>query len=262
MSFRTDISYCYDGTFDGLLSCVFESFDKKELPYEVVSDDMSQYSLYPYREILTDPVKAKRVRKGIENKIGSLASEMVELGYLSCLEEKEKVIIRFLHLGFQYGPAVTSMLTNDTVAVLTKAARFLSNEAHLLTGFIRFTDYQGYLSAIIEPKNRVIPVIFRHFVRRFPQESFLIYDKTHREAVVYHNREITFLEMIDFSLPKACKEEQLYRSLWQNYYETIAIEGRYNPKCRMTHMPKRYWNNMTELGEQFFDHPKELPAAK
>ena len=32
MSFRTDISYCYDGTFDGLLSCVFESFDKKELP--------------------------------------------------------------------------------------------------------------------------------------------------------------------------------------------------------------------------------------
>ena len=29
--------------------------------------------------------------------------------------------------------------------------------------------------------------------------------------------------------------------------ELIAIEGRYNPKCRMTHMPKRYWNTMTEF---------------
>ena len=31
--------------------------------------------------------------------------------------------------------------------------------------------------------------------------------------------------------------------------QTIAIEDRYNPKCRMTHMPKRYWENMTEFLE-------------
>jgi len=264
MPFRTDLSYSYDGTFEGLLSCVFESFDKKELPYEVLDRDREQVSFYPCKEIFSDPVKAKRVRTGIENKIGNFASELVELGYLSCMEEKELTIIEFLHLGFKYGPSVTSMLANDTVSRLTKAARFLSNEAHLLCGFIRFTDQNGYLSSVIEPKNRIIPVITEHFIRRFPRESFLIYDKNHREAVVYHKGQASFLEMVDFALPNACKEEQLYRSLWQNYYDAVAIEGRYNPKCRMTHMPKRYWSNMTELGEQFFDtpRPKQLSSPK
>ena len=38
-----------------------------------------------------------------------------------------------------------------------------------------------------------------------------------------------------------------YRRLWRRFYDTIAIEERRNPKCRMTHMPKRYWNTMTEF---------------
>jgi hypothetical protein len=30
----------------------------------------------------------------------------------------------------------------------------------------------------------------------------------------------------------------------------VAIEGRENPRCRMTHMPKRYWENMVEMQEE------------
>jgi len=43
--------------------------------------------------------------------------------------------------------------------------------------------------------------------------------------------------------------ERFYRDLWRRFYDTIAIEGRYNPKLRMTHMPKRYWGTMTEFQE-------------
>ena len=42
-------------------------------------------------------------------------------------------------------------------------------------------------------------------------------------------------------------EELAYRKLWRTFYDTIAIEGRRNPKCRMTNMPKRYWAMMTEF---------------
>ena len=35
--------------------------------------------------------------------------------------------------------------------------------------------------------------------------------------------------------------------MWRSFYHTISIEGRYNPNCRMTHMPKRYWGDMTEF---------------
>ena len=54
----------------------------------------------------------------------------------------------------------------------------------------------------------------------------------------------------NFVLPRLADEaEERYRALWKQFYRTIAIESRENPRCRMTHMPKRYWENMTEMRE-------------
>ena len=55
------------------------------------------------------------------------------------------------------------------------------------------------------------------------------------------------LPLEELSLPRADRREQLYRQLWTRFYDTVSIESRYNPRCRMTHMPKRYWAMMTEF---------------
>jgi probable DNA metabolism protein len=47
--------------------------------------------------------------------------------------------------------------------------------------------------------------------------------------------------------PGISVSEARYQALWKRFYDTIAIEGRINPRCRMTHMPKRYWENMLEV---------------
>jgi probable DNA metabolism protein len=54
------------------------------------------------------------------------------------------------------------------------------------------------------------------------------------------------MNLEEFDMPKEEQNELMYQSLWKRFYDTIAIEARYNPKCRMSHMPKRYWGNMTE----------------
>ena len=41
--------------------------------------------------------------------------------------------------------------------------------------------------------------------------------------------------------------EKAFRELWRRYFRTIAIEGRTNPKCQSTHLPKRYRHVMTEF---------------
>ena len=51
-----------------------------------------------------------------------------------------------------------------------------------------------------------------------------------------------------------------YRALWKRFYDTIAIEGRLNPRCRMSHMPRRYWENMTEFTETP-ETPETLPGG-
>ena len=47
----------------------------------------------------------------------------------------------------------------------------------------------------------------------------------------------------------AGEREREFRELWRRYFKTIAIEGRLNPKCQSTHMPKRYRHVMTEFME-------------
>ena len=65
----------------------------------------------------------------------------------------------------------------------------------------------------------------------------------------------------NFTLEHPNETEQQFRALWKRFYHTIGIEGRFNPKCRMTHMPKRYWENMTEFLDSALPG-NEVPATE
>ena len=59
-----DVVFQYDGSFDGFLCCVFESYVHKEFPIAFYSDEEC-FSLYSVRSILTVPEYARRVYRGI-----------------------------------------------------------------------------------------------------------------------------------------------------------------------------------------------------
>lgn len=239
--------YQYDGSFEGLLCCVFESYDKKEIPEDIVLVDASQITLFPVKEIMTDAKNANRVLVSIPKKISVSALEFIQHAFLTCLPKKELYILLFLRIGYRVGPAVMDMLSNDVINILFKAVKHLNNESHLLKGFIRFSIINNGLVSEIEPKNFVLPLLNQHFCERYPEEHFLIYDKTHSMALIYKPYQSSIIPMEDLELPKTDAAEQHFQKLWQLYYNTIEIEGRHNPKCRMSHMPKRYWKYLTEF---------------
>lgn len=244
-----NIIYHYDGSLAGFFCCVYESFYNKQVPANIIPDYDAELSLFTEKYIETDMDKAQKVRNSIPEKISADALELIENVFLSCLKQKEMAMLRFLFLAYKEGAKTLGMLGNPDVSVLLKAQKHLLGEAHLLLGFVRFSDYNGKLVSIITPKNFILPFIAEHFVSRFSNEDFMIYDKTNKMALIYENKEkhLVPLENIDFL--KAEDTEKQYRALWKQFYNTIAIEGRYNPKCRMRHMPKRYWENMTEMKE-------------
>ena len=249
MPYRTDIAYLYDGSFAGLLCCVHESYYQKELPFAIYNYAEEQETLFPVREILTDEDAAHKVEESIFIRISKEALRLVQLCYLSQMKGREIAILNFLRLGYKVGRSVTNMLAHDTVGVITKTAQSVSREGHFHKEFLRFSEYDGVLVAIIEPKNFVLPITAPHFCDRFPSEQFMIYDKTHKHAFVYQNGEGRLLHLEGFVLPEADVKEAEYRALWKQFYNTIAIEGRINHKLRMGNMPKRYWKHMTEFME-------------
>ncbi|MBQ2676081.1 MAG: TIGR03915 family putative DNA repair protein [Clostridia bacterium] len=250
---RSNVVYVYDGTYYGLMCCVFESFYSHEIPCAIVADSAQQLSMLPPKFIETDTDKAHRVMRSIPNKISAKAEELVKLCFLSQLDDKELLILDFLKKGYKYGARVVYMLADDTVNKISKAVKNLTNEAHHFKGFVRFKVYDDMMFSQIEPKNYVLPLIKHHFCDRFPNESFVIYDKTHCQALVYKPYSSAIIQVDKVDLDEPDETEMKYQQLWRDYYNAIAIEQRYNPRCRMTHLPKRFWGDMTE-----FQSPSKL----
>lgn len=244
----TNLVYRYDGTFPGFLCCVAQCFFDKRLPSGIQTFDEPQATIFPIQAIETDDALARRVERSIIEKISPLVFDMTRRAFLTCMEEKELHMLRFLLLGYRHGAKVVKLSSNDDVYRMDKALLYLKNEAHYHVEFLRFSDFHTFLAAQITPNNNVLPLIAPHFCDRFSCENFMIYDKTHELGFFYQTtgrREFFRAEKLE--LPPVGEEEEAYRALWKRFYDTIAIEGRKNEKLRMTHMHKRYWNNMTEF---------------
>lgn len=241
---RANVAYLYDGSFSGMLCCVFESFERRELPMEIRTDDATLFTL---RGIITDEAKAQRVLVGAMKKIGPEAVEYIKLAYLTAFEQKETALIRFLRAGFTHGAKIFQMLADDEVMTLVRAVKRLRGEAQKFVQFVRFSEIDGTLVSVIEPENNVLPLIADHFVKRIPQEKFMIYDKGRGAALVYENKQLSVAQIDNYEMPKAEGEEQKYRGLWRAFYNTIEIKQRHNERCRRNFLPKKYWKNMTEF---------------
>ena len=257
---RADVIYRYDGTFEGLLSCVFESFARRTIPLDVQPWDEAQLSLLPGRSVETDLARAGRVADSLRTRISVDFYDFVTRAFLTCLPDKALQILLLTHKAYRTEPQILDHLTDETVARLTRANDHLAHEAHLLTGFIRFSLMGSILVSQIGPKNQVLPLLAPHFAQRYPREAFLIHDQTHGMALVYRPYEWAIVPMAGLEMAEPDGEEARCRRLWREYYDAIAVEGRENPKCRMSHMPKRYWRFMTEFQQE--EHAAPLYGQK
>ena len=219
------VCFDYDGSYPGFLTCVFESYAHREEAVCFTSPEEDRLTLWPERHVDTDQAKAERVYRSLSKKISPQACRLVTQAFLTCLPERELHMYRFLRLGYQRGADITRDLTDDRVHVLWKAVQHLGSEAHLLKGFLRFSDQQGVLVGEIEPKNRVLPLLRPHFCTRYSEEHFLIYDRTHRELLIHQPGRWAILPAEDFAPAPPGQEEVTYRRLWRRFYDTIAIRG-------------------------------------
>lgn len=247
-----EVIYLYDGSFEGFLCCIFDSYANREVPSDIVPEESASPTLFESHLIATDKSHASRVFRKVADLSGE-AALLLRRGFLTCLEHREMHLYRLVAKLLREGPGFLRNLADETLLPVLKAVRHLEGEAHLLRGFVRFSDYSGILGGEIEPKNHVLPLLRSHFCSRFPNEQFFIYDRTHQEALFYAGAKAIIVPLDRFEMAQPDETEASYRRLWKRFYDTIAIKERENPRCRQTQMPKRYWNTMTEFqGKDYF----------
>ena len=240
--------YTCDGSFEGLLTSIFEAYNRKENPSRILLCSHFQESLIEEKvHIETDDSKAKRVLDSIITKISHNSFEKIYYTYLSEHEDCGTWIYNYIRLGLKMGRAIDNHLSDDFVLKVHKTSLKVLGERHLLLGLLRFQEIgENIFYAPIEPQHNVIELIAPHFVNRLPNENWIIHDKKRGLAAVYDKNNLA-INPTDFTgtFDKSPHEDS-YQTMWKSYFKSIAIKNRINPKLQRRNMPSRYWNYLTE----------------
>lgn len=237
--------YVTDGSFDGLLTAVFEAYENKTVPEDIiVSKEGYQLSLLPSKEVVTDYEKSVRVEKAVVEKMGREALETIYRAYLSESIDLGIAIYRFIKIGLKAGRSVLSYLQHPDVLKVHDMSSRVLNEVHLFLGILRFRKLKnGIYYSKIEPDGNIITLLAEHFTERLSDQPWIIHDAKRDICALYNTVEVVFTDD-PINLNEDFQDE--FESMWKRYFKAIAIESRKNPRLQRQYMPRRYWKNLIE----------------
>lgn len=247
----------YDGSFEGLLTAVFEFFEYKFKPAEIISNQnyLSENMFSEVHEVLTSNEKSERVIAQLEKNIGKKGISQLLKVYFSERKDLEFLILNAIQKSIR-NPDANILLNygDDEILEIAKINKSINREMHRMHAFVRFEKLKDavYFSKI-EPDFNVLPLIVKHFKDRYQDQKWMIYDLKRHYGVFYDLKSMEFFypesnqiyqfQKIDDLLHE---EEKNYQKLWQRYFFKTNIPERKNLKLHYQHVPKRYWKYLTE----------------
>lgn len=244
------MDYLYDGTFEGILTCIHHNYYTERGSGIFRSDAYQSTLLDSCMEVETDAVKAMTVYEAIEKKISSYDLRRIYKAYLSNDPEKESKILRYVVLGFRLGGCVSMLHGHPVVYDIQSLEKKINVERERMLQFVRFSVMENnILYSRIEPDNDILELIAEHFSDRFKNEPLIIHDTGRSKALVAYRGSWYLSRFDERDIPDFSEEEKKYRSLWRSYFDSIAIRERTNPRCQRNFMPLRYWKHLTEIND-------------
>ena len=249
------LSFTFDNTFEGLFTCVFEAFERKQFPQQIFKQETTVLFTENHH-VVTDEQKANRVVAGLQKKISPLALQMLFICWLSEEKGVEMRLFNYICKTFTSAKSIELNFADSDVLELSKLYKKVGREAERMRQFIRFqkTVDNTYFAAI-KPQYNVLPMVADHFEDRFADQQWVIYD-IKREYALYYNlqkTEIVYFDdlKIDFQTGKLHSDllaegEFLFQSGWRQYLRSISIKERKNLRLQRQFMPKRFWKYLTE----------------
>ena len=246
----------YDGSFDGFLTCVFHVYELKLNTVEIQKNTLIQDSLFgTTEEVVTDSNKADRVWKGIKEKTTSSGSLRLYYAFLSEQHQVENLLLGYIQYALKSKIPIDADFANETVLKVSQIAKSVGREKHRMEAFVRFKlTKDDFYFANIEPDFDVLPLISKHFKRRYADQKWMIYDLKREYGLFYDLDKVDLIQMSlpeDFDTTKTstdyfANEELEFQTLWQDYFESTNIPSRKNMKLHIRHVPKRYWKYLSE----------------
>lgn len=245
----------YDKTFAGLLTAIFEVYEYKFQHPSIFPEGNAGSLFGKHHIVITDKLKSERVLAKLDMKLSRLAMNQLYKTFLSELPRIENHLLRYVQYVIASKYNVENDYSHPDVLMLKQTAKKVDREKHRMEAFVRFalTKDQLYYS-IVQPDFDVLPLISNHFEKRYADQRWLIYDCVRKYGLYYDLEKVeevslnfeTDLNNTDSLKAIYDENEELYQTLWQQYFQSINIKARKNMKLHIQHMPKRYWRHLVE----------------
>ncbi|GGB84976.1 TIGR03915 family putative DNA repair protein [Dyadobacter sediminis] len=250
--------YVFDGTLEGLLTAVFDCYQRKAGTVKIVSQENFHPDVFQESfTVVSADEKANRVWAGLRKKLDKDWMLRFYKSFLSENPDTFQDLLEFSRYILDNPAGAGENFGNKHVLAVSQMAQKVHREKHRMEAFIRFQQTaDGIFYAHIEPDFNVLPLISDHFKNRYADQKWIIYDLK-RKYGLYFNLETVEEVAFDFTtemspalnaLPETLLDpkEELYSLLWKDYFRSTNIPARKNMKLHIRHIPKRYWKYLSE----------------
>ena len=267
------IIYVCEDSLTGIFSGIYEVWKRKMTAEEAgleVGDSFERRLFCEYIFCKAEERKALAVIRMIQKNLGADVYEKISYALLSADRRKAEMVFRAMLEAKKLSRKDRLMehLGNEAVRAVFGMYRQVANEAHHYKGFVRFRELKNKtLFAKIEPRHAVLPCIAEHFADRFPQENWIIYDKTH-EVFLIHEKGKRYYFLQQYMCMKGdsgsaqkiaggfSEEEMDYEALWKGFVQSISVAERENRALQNQNLPLRFRTNLVEFSkEEWSDSP-------
>lgn len=243
------ILWCYDGTFEGFLSLVHESYIHKTIPDQITADESTPNLLDERQWIDTDDAIARRVAASLNERFSSEALQRIKHTFLCDDSSPERDLLLYIRLGFK-SPRVLEDFAHPIVYAIHGYERRLLSTLHKMNAYLRFEELEDKtLYARISPPRNVLPLMGGHFRKRLRGENFIIHDTARSIALLHRENNINMMRVSSIQSPAFSEEEASFRHLWKTFFNSVAIESRINHSLQRSHVPMKYRTYMSEFIE-------------
>lgn len=250
--------YLYDGTYEGLLSVVFETYRLKTPATVIMSEYKWEETLFDQPiTVDTNLEQAKRIEAGIAKNTSRKVVKKLYRCFLSEMDNIEMLIYHYCQKVFSSEINIEHNFIDDTVLKIQQIDKMIGREVHRMHAFVRFQQTKDDIYySVIEPDFNVLPLIIDHFEKRYPAQNWLIYDskrfygmfydqqKANTEAITFDANHHNNLRQLSSHILE--EKEVAYQQAWKVYFKSTNIPERRNMKLHLQHVPRRYWKYLVE----------------
>ena len=251
--------FSFDNTFEGLLTLIFECYNRKQFPDEILSGEGSQNVLFgSTHAVCTEVRKAERVWKGIIAHSSEENAHRIYRVFLTGLPETPLLLVKYIRLMIDSAKKEETNFAQPVVVEFNKLHQKVCREAQRIHMFTRFQKtVEGSYYASFAPMYDVLPLCIPHFRDRFADQSWIIYDLKRNYGFWYDLKNVSRVVFDELKVNPQngqlqasllAEDEKLFQQLWKQYYRSICIQERKNDKVHRQLLPRRFWKYLPEKG--------------